>query len=65
MYNTDFLSQLEASRRHLFGSNTDPRTTSDEAYNRYSIPPGLRVLECNEDSNGEFVPQEALEGRVL
>jgi len=59
MYNIDFLPQLEESRRHFFGS-LEPR----EAVQRispYFPPVGLRVVECVEDTNGEFVPIRTLD----
>ncbi|MBS3079660.1 hypothetical protein J4218_06060 [Candidatus Pacearchaeota archaeon] len=62
MYNTDFLPQLEASRRHLFGS-LDTRDAV-RRMNNYVPPSNLQVLPCVEDTNGEWVPQIVLEERV-
>jgi hypothetical protein len=62
MYNIDFLSQLEEYRRRLFGS-LEPREVV-KAISHYSPPVGVRVLECVEDRNGEFVPVKALDGIV-
>jgi len=57
MYNTDFLPQLERFRRHLFRAGfTDPINASNEAHRRYSPPPGVKVVECYEDTNREYVP---------
>jgi len=62
MYNIDFLPQLQRSEEHLFGrSFLNPREVSDEFYPRYSPLKEARILECKEDSNGEFVPIDALE----
>jgi len=61
MYNIDFLPQLEASRRHIFGSG-DPRELGMR--NHYSIPLGVEVLECVEDINGEWVPKRALDDQI-
>ncbi len=55
MYSVDFESQLEASRQHLFGS-LEPREASDAAYQRYSVPPEIRVVKCEENTRGEWVP---------
>lgn len=62
MYNTKYAAQMEKFRKHLFGS-ANPRT--DDAYQRYSLPPGVKLVECYEDDNGEWVPKpESLEGKV-
>lgn len=55
MYNTDFLPQLEKSRKHLFGLG-EPREVSKEYYALYHPPSNLRILECKKDVNGEWVP---------
>ena len=63
MYNTDFLAQLDESRRHLFG-NRDPMNLDDSF--SYS-PPRTLVVECFLDTNGEFVPltdTKTIEGKV-
>lgn len=65
MYNTDFLPQLEKSRKYIFGKRTtEPREASDKAHIIYSVPKGATILECVEDSNGEFVPKKSLERKV-
>lgn len=64
MYSMAHHSQVEAARRHIFGSRTprdidytDPRDPGATAHVRYSLPPGVKVLECVQDINGEFVPK--------
>lgn len=55
--------QTEAARQYIFGSRnprdidyTNPRDPGATAPARYSLPPGVKVLECHEDINGEWVP---------
>jgi hypothetical protein len=82
MYNIDFLPQLETSRRSLFGAGVDSidsRGAPHDTSAGYSPPAGVRVVECEEAPNGEWVPTspnpvikaredlpapEALEGRA-
>lgn len=35
----------------------DTMKASEEAHKKYSIPRGLKIVECYEDINGEFVPK--------
>lgn len=57
MYNTDFLRQIEKSRRHIFGTGCfDCRSFSEEVSRKYFPPVNLKVIECYEDINGEYVP---------
>jgi len=62
MYNADFLPQIKKFRRDVFG---------DEEYNRggaprrYVLPPNVKVLECKEDINGEYVPFPATSKKTL
>mgnify|MGYP001584865661 CR=1 FL=1 len=59
MYNTDFEPQLQAFREHLFGYGClDPRTASDEAHRRYSLPPNVKIEPCLKNENGEWVPSK-------
>jgi hypothetical protein len=58
MYNTDYLPQLEESRRHLF-DNRNPRNLPVSS--RYFPPQNIEILECEEDTNGEWVPKKRLE----
>ena len=51
MYNTDFLSQIEAFRRNLFGVSENRGVGKV-----YSLPPDIKVVPCFEDINGEGVP---------
>lgn len=54
MYNTDFLPQLEESRRHLFGNTGCPPDEATRA--RYMPPRSIKTIPCHEDSNSEWVP---------
>jgi hypothetical protein len=72
VYNTDFLPQMEKFRRHLFGSmphspalpyedvhslaHERPRGHGPDDASRYVLPPGVKILPCYEDINGEWVP---------
>ena len=72
MYNIDFLRQLEKFRRHLFGNMPaspvlpyeDVRPLADvllrghgpDYTSRYVPPPEIKMIECREDINGEWVP---------
>jgi len=57
MYNTDFLQQIEQSRRNLFGNSGLPPSIEDCA--RYSLPPSLKVVRCIQNTNGEWTtPKE-------
>jgi hypothetical protein len=72
VYNIDFLPQLEASRRHLFGGMPSSPALPYEGLRpladvrlrghgpddgaRYVPPQGLKVIEGHEDINGEWVP---------
>ena len=57
MYNLDYLHQLEMSKRHFFGLRSfDSRKISEEMQRVYYPPLGVRILECYEDVNGEWVP---------
>ena len=75
MYNIDFLAQLERFRRDLFGAMPSSPALPyaeinplaqlrlrghgpDDTY-RYVPPPGVKVLDCREDVNGEWVPDPA------
>ncbi len=76
MFNIEFLRQLEAFRRDLFGnmphSPSIPyedvsafaqmrgRGHGREPNAGYVSPPGVAILECHEDTNGEWVPHPAL-----
>ncbi len=48
--------QIERSREFLFGPSGKP--PSPEACTRYTLPPGLKVVPCHEDTNGEWVPDQ-------
>lgn len=58
MWNTDFQKQLDASARYLFGETGEVvrGASIEEASGRYSPSKGLKVLQCFEDINGEWVP---------
>ena|GEM_PF-2956521 len=58
MYNIDFSEQLEQSRRRLWGAGcVDTQAAAEEASRRAYFPPeNVKVLECYEDINGEWVP---------
>jgi len=72
MFNIEFLRQLEAFRRDLFGnmphSPSIPyedvsafaqmrgRGHGREPSAGYVPPPDIAILECHEDTNGEWVP---------
>lgn len=56
MYNVDVLPQCEESRRRLNGFGGPPSPTNGA---RYSLPPSVGVLECRQDTNGEWIPIEA------
>ena len=47
---------MEEARRHIFGSR-DPRKPLPPAL-RYTLPPGVKLIPCREDENGEYVPIE-------
>ncbi len=50
-------------RRHLFGYSKAP---SPDAHIRYSLPPGIKLIECVEDVNGEWVaPVSGLAKKVV
>lgn len=53
MFNIDYLSPLETSRKHIFGF----RNFRDPTFNtaRYSPPSKIRILECHGDINGELL----------
>ena len=60
MYNVDFLPQLEKFRRSLRRAEEVPEGERlDYTHLRYSPPPGVRILECVEDTNGEWVPRKS------
>lgn len=61
MYNVDYLPQLEKFRRDLFGGRT-PEEIAD-AERRYCPPPSVKIVDCVEDTNGEWVPKDSLEGK--
>lgn len=54
MYNPDFLPQLKTFEQDLFGNRGQP-SAIDSA--RYCPPVGIRIIECHEDVNGEWVPK--------
>ena len=72
MYNIDFLPQLEKFGRHLFGKMPvipalpaqDARSLADGPLRghgqyegaRYMPPPDMKMVDCHEDANGEWVP---------
>ena len=62
MYNTDYLPQIEAFRRDLFGNFTEEQI--EDARIRYVSPKDMKMVKCVEDSNGEFVPISSLENNV-
>ena len=56
MYNTDYLEQIEESRRSIFGLGGPNKGAAEAAQRaRYSPPPG-QTVPCYEDVNGEYVP---------
>ena len=75
MFNIDFLPQLDAFRRDLFGNmphspsipyedvstftQTRGRGHGRETTAGYAPPPGVKLLICKEDTNGEWVPDSA------
>jgi len=54
MYNVGYTEQLERFRRETFGS-LDPRELPASV--SYLPPADLEVIECEEDSNGEWIPK--------
>lgn len=57
MYNIDFLEQLEKFRKDIFGTGAiDIREASKEASQSYHPPEEIKLLKCEEDVNGEWVP---------
>ena len=72
MYNIDFLPQLERFSRRLFGSMPSSpalpyedvsllahlrrRGHGPDDTSRYAPPPGVDIVPCHEDINGEWVP---------
>ena len=72
MYNIDFLPQLERFRRDLFGDMPRSPSLPYEGVRglahapgrghghvdslRYVPPPSVKMIECHEDMNGEWVP---------
>ena len=63
MYNTDFQPQIDASREHLL-SGTGALSPRDLPTAVYYPPAGMKLVECQEDSNGELVPKTCLEKAI-
>jgi hypothetical protein len=61
MYNINYLSQLQESRRHLFGYR-DPRNLP--ASSRYFPPQNVQILECEENASGEWAPKKGLVEKI-
>ncbi len=59
MYNINFLPQMKKFREQLFGAGVNPRDV--ELNHSYCPPAELEMLECVEDTNGEWVPRESFE----
>ncbi len=63
MVDTDFLTQIEASRKHLRLTRNieyDPEETPPQNHlNSYVPPSDTKIIPCYEDINGEFVPYPA------
>lgn len=60
MYNTDFREQCENFRRHLFGYEgvVDPQLAAHKASLRGYVPQeDMEMIECEQNSNGEWVPK--------
>jgi hypothetical protein len=58
MYGMNFHEQLEEFERDLWGPGVvDVREAARQAsQGRYVPPPGVKILQCYEDVNGEWVP---------
>lgn len=64
MFNVNFLPQIQAAARHLFGNRGEPPERinnpggpPDAATSaRYMPPPGVKTVPCHPDTNGEWVP---------
>jgi len=57
MYSLKFLPQLDAFARDLWGNSyIDPKGISGEMSRRYSPHPKMKIIPCEEDTNGEYVP---------
>lgn len=63
MYNVDFLPQLEASRRHLFGSSGIPPDKLEAAMILLEMKP-FKTVPCHQDTNGEWVPDQVPEDQT-
>lgn len=65
----DFYEQLTKFERDLWGgTDPDPQARALDASQRgYVLPPDVELLECVEDSNGEWVPvdkKKSLDGKL-
>lgn len=57
MYNIDFLPQIEAHRRHLYG-HSDPDEALDNAERMAALPREIKTVKCYQDTNGEWTPRK-------
>ncbi len=58
MYNPNFSEQMADSRVSIFGGGCiDTREISADEGRRYVPPPGVEILRCHRDINGEWVPE--------
>lgn len=64
MYNPKYLPQLEKFRVDVFGRRGDSRELEERAklggrrveQIPYSLPAGIKVIPCVQDTNGEWIP---------
>jgi len=59
MYNTDILPQTEQSRKYLFGNKTDSEI--EESSRRYAPPENAKIVPCEENERGEWIPRKVEE----
>lgn len=57
MYNTDF-AQIEEFRRYLGITDVDMRDAFEKVSRQNYFPPkDVKMLQCFEDDNGEWIPR--------
>jgi hypothetical protein len=61
MYNTDFLPQLEAFRRHLCGVSGEDIRRSNEGSIMYSLPAKVKIIPCEPNEHGEYLSVKLLD----